>query len=157
MAQALALLAWIAVCVGGGALVGVFTNGGTSPWYLGLTKPAWNPPSWIFAPVWTTLYALMGIAAWRIWRRGGWRTNAPALNLFVAQLIVNFAWSFFFFSFHQIALALVDIALLWLLIVLTIRRFGGIDRTAALLLTPYLAWVTFATALNAVLLRLNGG
>jgi benzodiazapine receptor len=155
MSPRLGLVGWIALCVGGGALIGVLTSGGDTPWYQSLRKPAWNPPSWIFAPVWTTLYALMGVAAWRIWRLGGWRSHRPALNLFIAQLACNFAWSFLFFSLQQIALAFVDIVALWVLIVATIRRFGAVDRTAAVLLLPYLAWVSFATVLNGTILLMN--
>jgi benzodiazapine receptor len=155
MSSRLGLVAWIALCVVGGALIGVLTGGGDSLWYQGLRKPAWNPTGWVFAPVWTTLYALMGIAAWRIWRLGGWPAHRTALNLFLAQLACNFAWSFLFFSLQQIALAFLDIVVLWVLIVATIRRFGSIDRPAAALLLPYLAWVSFATVLNGTILFLN--
>jgi tryptophan-rich sensory protein len=151
----LGLAAWLAVCVGGGALVGVATAGGDSPWYASLAKPSWTPPGFVFAPVWTALYAAMAVAAWRVWRRGGWQAHRVALALFVSQLVLNFAWSFVFFGMQQIGWALADILALWILIALTIRGFAAVDPPAAWLLTPYLGWVTFATALNAAIYRLQ--
>lgn len=151
----LALAAWLAVCVGGGALVGVSTAGGDSAWYRSLAKPSWTPPPVVFGPVWTALYAAMAVAAWRVWRRGGWQAHRGALALFGCQLAMNFAWSFLFFSAQQIGWALVDIVGLWILIALTIRRFAPVDPPAAWLLTPYLVWVTFATFLNAAIYRLQ--
>ena len=151
----IALLLWVVLCVGGGALVGFTSASGDTEWYRSLVKPAWNPPSWVFGPVWTTLYALMAIAAWRIWTRGGWTVQGAALRLFLIQLAFNFAWSFLFFRFHQIELALVEMMVLWVLIGLTLRAFSRVDRTAALLLVPYLAWVTYAATLNAGIVILN--
>lgn len=151
----LGLAAWIVLCVGGGAAVGLLTPSGDSAWYRSLQKPSFNPPSWIFAPVWTSLYLLMGIAAWRVWDRGGWLIQERPIGLFVMQLAVNFIWSFVFFSFQRIDYALMTIALLWVLIALTIYAFSRVDRLASWLLTPYLAWVSFATVLNFSLLRLN--
>ena len=106
-------------------------------------------------PVWTALYAAMSIAAWRVWRRGGGQARRGPLALFVSQLVLNFAWSFIFFGAHQIGWALADILMLWILIALTIRRFAAIDPAAAWLLAPYLAWVTYAAALNAAIYRLQ--
>jgi tryptophan-rich sensory protein len=151
----LALLGWLVLCVGGGALIGVLTPSGGSAWYQALQKPAFNPPNWVFAPVWTTLYALMGFAAWRVWRHGGWDWQGPSLKLFLIQLVLNFSWSFVFFTFERIGWALATILLLWLMIVLTIRAFANIDRAAAWGMAPYLAWVTFATVLNGALAVLN--
>ncbi|MDA1185625.1 MAG: tryptophan-rich sensory protein [Acidobacteria bacterium] len=148
------LLSWLAICVGGGALVGMVTAGGDSPWYQVLDKPTWTPPGWIFGPVWTLLYMAMALAAWRVWRRGGWTTHAVPLAAFVAQLALNFAWSFIFFSFQLIGWALVDILLLGVTIVVTMRLFAIVDRYAAWLLAPYLGWVMFAAALNAEIYRL---
>jgi tryptophan-rich sensory protein len=149
------LLLWLGACVGGGAFVGVLTAGGDSAWYRMLEKPSWNPPSWVFGPVWTTLYAAMGIAAWRVWRQGGWGRHPGALTAFVVQLLLNFAWSFIFFGAQQVGWALVEIVCLWAAIVGTIWLFRDVDRPAAWLLVPYLAWVTFATALNAAIYRLQ--
>lgn len=149
------LAIWIVVCVGGGALTGIATAGGDSEWYRNLQKPAWTPPSWVFAPVWTTLYAAMGISAWLVWRRGGWRAQRTPLSAFVVQLAFNFSWSFFFFGMQRIALALADIVLLWIAIVATLTLFARVDRLAAWLLAPYLAWVTYAAALNAAIFAAN--
>ena len=151
----LGLAAWLAGCVGGGALVGIATSGGDSVWYESLTKPSWTPPDAVFAPVWTALYAAMAVAAWRVWRKGGWDTHRVALTLFLGQLALNFAWSFIFFGVRQIGWALADIVMLWILIAMTIRRFAAIDRLASWLLGPYLAWVTYAAALNAEIYRLQ--
>ena len=154
-ARLIALALWIALCAGGGALIGVTTPGGDSPWYASLDKPSWTPPSWVFAPVWTTLYALMGVAAWLVWREGGWRQQRRPLMIFLAQLTLNFAWSPIFFRLQQITWALVDIVALWLLVVITIRVFARAERRAAWLLAPYLAWISFAAALNAAIVWMN--
>jgi tryptophan-rich sensory protein len=150
-----ALAAWLAGCVGGGALVGLATAGGDSAWYQSLARPSWTPPGVVFAPVWTALYAAMAIAAWRVWRRGGWHAHRGALALFMSQLLVNFSWSFIFFGARQIGWALADIVALWILIAITLGRFAAIDRLAGWLMAPYLAWVTFAAALNAAIYRLQ--
>ena len=149
------LILWMAACVGGGALVGYSTAGGDSTWYQALAKPSWTPPSWLFGPVWTMLYAAMAVAAWRVWRRGGWSAQSAPLMAFVAQLLLNFAWSFLFFGARQIGWALIEIAALWVAIAGTIWLFRGVDRPAAWLLVPYLGWVTFATALTAAIYRLQ--
>ena len=150
-----ALAGWLLLCVGGGTLLGLVTPGGDSPWYATLDKPGWNPPNWVFAPVWTTLYALMAVAAWLVWRRGGWEHQRPALTVFLAQLVANFAWSPLFFTAQRPGLALADIILLWLLIVTTMWAFARIERRAAWLLAPYLVWVSYALSLNAAVVALN--
>lgn len=144
-----ALAGWMALTVGGGAILGALTNGGADPWYESLDKAPWNPPSWVFAPVWSTLYVLMALAAWLVWRRGGWRFQRAALVLFVAQLALNFAWSPLFFTARQPGLALLDLFALWLLLVWTMRAFGRVLPLTAWLLAPYLAWVSYAATLNA--------
>lgn len=144
-----ALAGWLALTVGGGALIGAVTNGGTDPWYEALDKAPWNPPSWVFAPVWTTLYVLMGLAAWFVWRRGGWRFQRVALTLFLVQLALNFAWSPLFFTARQPGLALLDLMALWLLVIWTMRAFARVLPLTAWLLAPYLAWVSYAATLNA--------
>ena len=146
---------WIALCTLGGALIGVLNSGGDSAWYVALRKPTWNPPSWVFAPVWTALYAAMGIAAWRVWRHGGWGLQRRPLTLFLAQLGLNWAWSFFFFTLQSPALALVDILALCVCIALTCRLFAPVDHAAAWWLAPYLMWVTFATTLNVAIVAMN--
>lgn len=150
-----ALAGWLLLTVGGGALIGVLSNGGDSAWYAALNKPPWNPPNWIFAPVWTTLYAGMGVAAWLVWHDGGWHRRGAALFLFMAQLALNFAWSPLFFNARRPDLALIDLVALWLLVALTIRAFAKVRLSAAWLLVPYLLWVTFAATLNAWIVQAN--
>jgi translocator protein len=125
-------------------------------WYAQLRKPAWNPPSWVFAPVWTLLYALMAVAAWLVWlTRGSVREAAVPLSAYIVQLALNGTWSFLFFGRQAIGAALVEIALLWLAILVTVVLFWRVRRLAGILLLPYFAWVSFAVALNAALWRLN--
>ncbi len=124
-------------------------------WYAQLAKPAWNPPNWIFAPVWTSLYLAMAVAAWLVWRRGGWRENPKALSVYLIQLSANALWSPLFFGRHQPLWALIDIAVLWLGVLVTLAAFARVSRPAAWLLAPYMAWVTFASALNFSLWQLN--
>jgi tryptophan-rich sensory protein len=105
--------------------------------------------------VWTTLYAAMGLAAWLVWRQGGWSRQSMPLTVFFTQLTLNFAWSFIFFGLQQIVWALIDIFTLWTLIAVTIRVFTRVNRAASWLLAPYLAWVSFATVLNAAIVWIN--
>lgn len=151
----MSLLFWVLLCVGGGAIVGFLTAGGDSAWYQTIAKPSWTPPSSVFAPVWTTLYAMMGVSAWLIFRRDGWRRNAMALVLFLSQLFLNFAWSFIFFTAQNLDLALAEIILLLILIIITLWKFGKIDRRAGWLLVPYCLWVSFATVLTASIAYMN--
>jgi len=152
------LAATVAIPVAAGFLVGLTTREADPGWYESLHKPSWNPPSAIFAPVWTTLYATMGLASWLVWRR--WRNSdnervragaMGALALYAVQLVVNLAWSPVFFGMQRIGAALAVIVVLWGLIVATIDGFRRVSGLAALLLLPYLAWVSFATALNATI------
>jgi tryptophan-rich sensory protein len=124
-------------------------------WYVTLEKPSWNPPNWIFGPVWTCLYIAMAIAAWLVWRKEGIAGARAQLLLFAGQLILNAAWSFLFFGLRNPGLALVDIVLLWLSILATLLAFAKVSGWAAALFLPYLAWVSFATALNWALWRMN--
>lgn len=124
-------------------------------WYAALVKPAWNPPGWVFAPVWTTLYAAMAVAAWLVWRRGGWGRQRRPLTWFVVQLVLNALWTPLFFGFHRIGWALLEIVVLWCAIVGTLIAFARTSRVAAGLLVPYLAWVTFAAFLTFTLFKLN--
>jgi tryptophan-rich sensory protein len=152
--QAVGLAAWlivsfIAAAIGGAASVqaGAF--------YTGLLLPDWAPPPTIFGPVWTVLYALMGIAAWLVWRVGGFRAATTALTLFLVQLALNALWSWLFFGWRRGAFAFVDILLLWALIVATLIAFWRIRPLAGALLVPYLLWVSFACALNYSVWQLN--
>ncbi len=138
----------------------VFTASAIPVWYAGLIKPAFNPPSWIFGPVWTLLYALMGIAAFLVWDRGRTRPALrrmarAALVIFIMQLALNVAWSAIFFGAHSPAGAFADIVLLWFAILWTIIAFARISRPAAYLLVPYLLWVSFAAYLNYAIWMLN--
>lgn len=124
-------------------------------WYASLVKPAWTPPSAVFAPVWTMLYAAMGVAAWLVWRRAGFGGAGVALALFGFQLVLNALWSYLFFGLHRVGFALLDIVVLWLAILVVAVLFWRVDRRAGALMVPYLAWVGYASALNLALWRLN--
>lgn len=150
--SALALAAWLALSFAAAAMGGLFLPG---EWYAGLRKPAWNPPNGIFAPVWTALYTIMAVAAWLVWRRGGFAGQRRALSLFLLQLLFNALWSPLFFGLRNPALGFLDIVLLWLALLATMITFWKARRLAGALLLPYLAWVTFASALNLTLWRLN--
>lgn len=124
-------------------------------WYAALAKPAWNPPNWVFGPVWTTLYVLMGTAAWLVWRQGGFAAQRTALLLFMAQLVLNALWTPLFFGLHSPGLALAEIIVLLVAVSATIHSFRRVSPLAAALLVPYLAWGCFATALTFTLWRMN--
>lgn len=126
-----------------------------SEWYQQLDRPSWAPPGWLFGPVWTFLYATMGVAAWLVWVERGFERAAGPLGLFLVQLIPNAAWSWLFFGLERMGIAFADIVLLWLLIIATIAAFWRVHRLAALLLVPYLLWVTYAAALNLSLWQMN--
>lgn len=149
---ALSLFLWVAISFSA-ASSAIFVK--PDDWYLQLSKPSWNPPSWLFGPVWSLLYLMMGIAAWMIWSQGGRRENRLPLSLFFLQLLLNAIWSPLFFGLHRPGLALVDIALLWLVLSSTVFVFFARRKNAGRLLVPYLAWVSFAAFLNFTIWRLN--
>ncbi|MEO1160330.1 MAG: TspO/MBR family protein [Pseudomonadota bacterium] len=153
----LVLAGFVALCLAVGSVAGWATNQSVTGWYLTLNRPSWTPPGWVFAPVWTVLYIMMGVAAWRIWRAGGGFAGEArfALLVFFVQLALNFSWSIAFFAAQSTLLGLITIAALWLAIALTISVFQPIDRFAAWLLAPYLLWVSFAAALNFAFWALN--
>lgn len=151
--QIAGLIGWLALSFFAAA-IGGFASFDAQPFYQHLVRPEWAPPAWLFGPVWTVLYALMGIAAWLVWRARGPRT---ALTLFVIQLGVNAVWSWLFFAWHRGAWACVDIVVLWLLIVATLIAFWRVRALAGALLVPYLVWVSFATVLCFATWRLNPG
>ena len=139
-----------------GGISSIFTMDGLRVWYRTLDRPDWNPPDWVFGPVWTTLYVMMGIALVQVVRTDGRRTARRAgIALFAIQLVLNFGWSWIFFTRHDLGAAVLEILALWLVIVATIAAFARIRPTAAALLVPYLAWVTFATVLTAEIWRRN--
>src|SRR4051812_3572574 len=143
------------ITLGIGTVAGLATASSISSWYAYLLKPSFNPPNWLFGPVWTLLYILMGISLYLVWKQSPSRHRYNAMSVFFIQLFFNFCWSFIFFYFHDIGLALFDIILLWVFILLTIVFFAKHHKTAAALLIPYLAWVSFATILNAAIYQVN--
>jgi len=145
---------WLLVCFAAAA-VGAIASANAGAFYSQLSRPAWAPPASLFAPVWTFLYALMGISVWLVWRAHGFREHRAALVLFVLQLAANALWTWIFFSWHRGAMAFAEILMLWCLIAATIVLFSRLHRLAAALLFPYLAWVTFAAALTFSTWRLN--
>jgi translocator protein len=148
----LALVGWLALCFSASATA-VFVS--TDGWYTSLAKPAWNPPAWIFGPVWTVLYATMAVAAWMVWRRGGWRAQTYPLLLFVVQWALNALWTPLFFGLQEPGLAFGAIVLLWAALAATLHAFHRVRPAAALLLLPYAAWLTFAVFLNYAIWRMN--
>ena len=150
--SALALIGWLFLSFSAAALGGLFMPG---EWYAGLQKPSWNPPNWIFGPVWTALYAMMAVAAWLVWKRGGFARQRPALSLFLLQLLFNALWSPLCFGAKNLGFGLADIVLLWVALLATVVAFWKACPLSGVLLVPYLAWVTFASALNFTLWQLN--
>lgn len=144
------LTPFLLLVVGGGLLIGFFTAPG--PWYEALAKPSFNPPNWLFGPVWTVLYVLIAIAGWRIWRA---HRGSGAMKLWWLQLVLNFLWSPVFFGAEQVGLALVVILALLATILAFIAIAWRIDKSAAWLFVPYAMWVAFASLLNAAILMLN--
>ena len=134
---------------------GWLTSLGMPEWYASLRKPGWQPPSWLFGPVWTALYVAMAVAAWLVWREAGIEGAGAALALWGVQLLLNLAWSGLFFALRSPGWALVEIAVLWLAILATTVLFFRHSAWAGALMVPYLAWVTFASALNTAIVRLN--
>ncbi len=139
-----------------GAVAGIFTSSGVKGWYAVANKPSFNPPDWIFAPMWTTLYILMGIALYLVWKKPPATPGKKnALTWFAIQMVLNFCWSFIFFYARQPGWALVEIIAMWVAILLTIIFFRKISKTAAWLLVPYILWVSFASVLNFYIWHLN--
>jgi tryptophan-rich sensory protein len=151
----LGVLLAIAICEAVGSIGSIFTIPAIGLWYAGLAKAPLNPPNWIFGPVWTTLFALMGVAAYLVWSRRRDKSVKPALLIFILQLLFNVFWSILFFGGHAPLAAAIEIIFLWIAILWTIIAFWKINRTAAWLLLPYLLWVTFAAYLNYSVFLLN--
>lgn len=154
--QILGLVAWLAATFTTAA-VGAIASVQAGQFYQQLERPEWAPPSSVFGPVWTVLYALMGLAAWLVWREGGFKHSRTILTVFLIQLGVNALWSWLFFAWHLGAWAFADILLLWVLIVTTMIGFWRVRPVAGMLLIPYLLWVSFAVALNYHVWQLNPG
>jgi translocator protein len=155
MRSALALATCVVACYGAAYVGSAFTSPAIAGWYETLIKPPFTPPSWLFGPVWTVLYLAMAVAGWLVWRRKGLTGATLPLALFGGQLVLNALWSVLFFGLREPGVALVEILLLWAVILATTLSFRSVSRTASWLLTPYLAWVTFAVALNLEIWRLN--
>jgi len=151
----IALLGFIAAAFTAAAIGGAATASSVREWYPLLTKPAWNPPGWIFGPVWTALYLMMSVAAWRVWQRREQPGAPTALTLFFVQLALNALWSVLFFGLRSPGFALAEIVALWICLVLVQRAFWRLDRAAGWLWLPYLLWVSFAAVLNTAIFALN--
>ncbi len=152
LTAALQLAATVGLCLLVGLVGSLVTMPNLPGWYAGLAKPTWTPPDWLFGPVWTTLYCLMGVAAWLVWRRVGW---SRPLAWFAVQLLLNAAWSWLFFGLHSPFAGLIDIVLLWAAIAATVLAFWRVSRLAAILMLPYWAWVSYAAALNFAIWQMN--
>jgi benzodiazapine receptor len=148
----LGVIVWILASMAAGWIGSQFMPG---EWYASLTKPSWTPPNAVFAPVWTVLYVLMGVAAWLVWRKAGFSAATVPLVLFIVQLGLNALWSYLFFGVHSPMLAFFEIAVLWVVILLTLIGFWRTTALAGALMLPYLCWVGFASVLNFQLWRLN--
>lgn len=144
----------VLLCVGLGMLSGFNTSSEINGWYSQVQKPSWNPPNWLFSPVWITLYILMGISAALVWHSNHFNKR-KALTYFIIQFILNLAWSFIFFKLHEIGWAFAEIFVLLIMIVMTMAAFYKVRPLAAHLLIPYFLWVLFATCLNGAIWSLN--
>ena len=150
------LLAFVLASIVAGSIGSLVTITGPGSWYSLLVKPVFQPPNWIFGPMWTLLFILMGIAAYLVWERGIDKPEVRfALSVFCIQFVFNILWSFLFFGMQYPLLGLLDIIILWWLILATIMTFYRVRKSAAYFLIPYLAWVSFATVLNATIMLLN--
>ena len=146
---------WVALSLGVSTIGGAITRASVSNWYQGLAKPLFTPPDWAFTAVWISLFLLMGVSAWLVWRRTGLTHGAIPLACFAAQLALNLAWSILFFGFRSVGWALIEIVILWIVVLMTTVAFYRVSAPAGLLLAPYLLWLSFAIALNASIWRLN--
>ncbi len=150
------LIVAVLICLLAGAVGSIFTAKSVSTWYAGLNKPSFNPPSWVFGPVWTFLYILMGVSLYLVWSKGlGTGGVKAAMVIFGVQLLLNILWSLLFFGLQNPLLALIEIVLLWVMILVNILYFYKISPLSAYLLVPYILWVSFAAVLNFFLFRLN--
>jgi len=152
--QASALVGWLALTFSATATVAFVSTGG---WYAELVKPSWNPPGWLFGPVWTALYLTMAVAAWLVWQRGGWKAQRGPLALYLVQWALNAAWTPLFFGLQRPGLAFAEILALDLALLGTLISFWQVKRFAGLLLVPYTFWLAFATVLNFTIWQLNAG
>ena len=152
--QVIGLIVWLVLCFSASA-VGAIASIEAQSFYGSLNQPSWAPPAWLFGPVWSTLYGMMAVAAWLIWRRGGFKLNQTALTLFLIQLMINGLWSWVFFVWNLGSGSFVNVIVLWVVISFTLAMFWRTDKLAGILLVPYLLWVSFACALNYTVWQLN--
>ena len=145
----------IALCLAAGGLGAIATTPEIDGWYTTIRKPSWNPPAYVFGPVWTTLFVMMAVAAWLIWKTNGFKAARTPLTLFAAQLGLNVAWSWVFFHLHQPGWAFAEILVLWIAIAATTFAFFRNSTLAGCLMVPYLVWVSFASVLNFTIWQLN--
>ncbi len=155
ISQWIGLIISIMVCFGVAGLGSLSTNPSIEGWYAALQKPSWNPPNWVFGPVWSALYLMMAIAAWLVWRERGLSGASLPLTLFAIQLLLNGLWSILFFGLHRPGLAFAEILVLWGAILATLVPFWRVTALAGVLLLPYFLWVTFAAFLNFTIWRMN--
>lgn len=155
--QSIGLAVFVLICFAAAGLGGLVTAANIPNWYAAIIKPTWNPPNWIFGPVWSCLYLMMAVSAWLVWRQVGLAGTKLPLVLFAIQLALNSLWSALFFGLHSPGMAAVEIVILWLAIVATMVAFFRSSKIAGWLLVPYLAWVSFAAVLNFTIWRLNTG
>ncbi len=151
----ISLLVFFILCFAAAGIGSWFTAQSVNSWYTGITKPSWTPPNWLFGPVWTTLYVLMAISGWLIWRLRGEFDVRLILTIFIIQLILNVAWSGIFFGAQKIGLGAIEVVILWLTILAYIILSWPLSRVASLLFAPYLLWVGYASALNISIYFLN--
>ena len=152
----LGLLGWIAITAAAAA-AGSIAAANSREFYASLQRPAWAPPGWVFGPVWSVLYLLMAVAAWMVWQARNFVGARVALVLFLVQLALNALWTWFFFAWQQGGLAFVDVILVWVVVAMTLNMFWRVRPLAGALLVPYLAWVSFATALTYAVWKANPG
>jgi len=155
--QVFGLVAWLVLCFGASGIGSSFTIPEINGWFATLEKPSFNPPNWLFGPVWSVLFLMMAVSAWLVWRRFRFAGAPAAITAFIVQLIANVMWSVLFFGLHSPSMAFGCICVLWLLIAITIMLFWKKSPLAGALLVPYLAWVTFASVLNFSIWQLNMG
>lgn len=156
MSKVLKFIAAVLICEGVGLISTPFTVSAIPTWYAALHKPFFSPPNWIFGPVWSALYFLMGVSAFLVWEKGPKKKRGKeALKFFLIQLALNFVWSLVFFGLHAPLLALIEIIILWLAIFVTIKKFYSVSKFASYLLVPYLLWVSFASILNLAIFIAN--
>jgi len=153
--QIIKLVASLLLPLAVGGIAGIYTTEAIPGWYAMLNQPSFNPPNWVFGPVWTTLYTILGISLFLIWKLEPGIQRNKAILIFMVQLLLNFGWSFFFFYFKVIGVALIEIVALWIMIVVMLIRFYKLKPMAAYINIPYLLWVSFATVLNAAYFFLN--